>query len=124
MLRLDLRPVNPECISAVTDLALALALLSLGQSPFSAYFSAKYSAMLRLSQILRSPSFKTGTFLEGEYLSIMAAYSGVNSFKEISSKGIPNWVSRIHGRKDQEEMFLFPITSFRSLITLRSLKAG
>src|SRR6266849_10486518 len=94
---------KPECISAQTDRAVDRATESAGQPRVPGCASARYSRIASESQTRVSPSISTGTFPDGEYVSIrcleVAWYKGTRT----SSKVIPLCFMNNHGRSDQEE---------------------
>src|SRR5207244_10399320 len=55
---------KPECISAATERAHALAIASAGHTP--GCLSARYSAIASVSQTIRSPSCRQGTLPLGD----------------------------------------------------------
>ena len=55
------RPEKPECISALTERAIARAATSCGHMCRSGNCSARYSQIARVSQIVISPAISTGT---------------------------------------------------------------
>src|SRR5215475_15991671 len=70
------RAANPECISALTERAVARALASDGHSFRSGNSSLRYSQIASESQMTVSPSIRTGTRPEGEYFPISRAVDG------------------------------------------------
>ena len=94
---------NPAWISAQIERARARAARSDGQTPRSGSFSARYSAIARLSQTTTSPSISTGTLPTGEYRRTFALNAGSLKLSFSSSKGISRWLRSSQGRSDHDE---------------------
>ena len=96
--------VNPLCISALTERAVARAMRSDGHSPASGNTSARYSAMADESQIVTSPWRSAGTRPEGEYGAMAAVrVPGSPSGMTTSSKGLPTCFITSQARSDHDE---------------------
>jgi hypothetical protein len=91
------RSVKPECISALTERAIARATTSCGHRCFSWNCSARYSQMARLSQIVISPATSTGTRPAAENSRCWVAVSGWSSSTRTSWNGMPKAVITTHG---------------------------
>jgi hypothetical protein len=92
-----------ECISALTDLAVALATGSSGHAWHWGNISARYSSMARESQTMSSPFKSTGTLPPEKYGSSWVDVFSVHSKIGSSLNGIPACFMRIHGLSDQDE---------------------
>jgi len=114
---------KPACISALTDRAQARAALSAGHSPAWGKVSAKYSQIASESHTAMPACLSTGTLPEGECASACARVSGRRSATSVSRNGWPAILSASHGRNDQDDQALVPMTSSSS-VTRGSLTAG
>ena len=99
--------LKPECISAQTLRARARALASRGQSWRSGNFSARYSAMARVSHTTNPSSTSTGTRPVGvtdRRLCLKVDCGSKESKRTLtSSNGMPACLSSTQGRIDQDE---------------------
>ncbi len=93
--------MKPECISALTARATALASRSRG-NPLCVT-SAMYSQIARESHTHSGPLRRTGTRPLGPYRSAASLNSGVSRGSSTSLNSTPRCFSSIHGRSDQEE---------------------
>ena len=101
-----------ECISAAAARPSARAAGSAGHSRAAGCFSARYSQMAIDSQIARSPSLSTGTRPFGEPAARASALvCSVRSRISVSVNGAPLRFSTSHGRIDQVDQSLSPISS-------------
>ena len=106
------RAGKPACISALAARAIARRSPSAGQSRASGKRSAAHSQIARLSQIARPSTFSTGILPEGEPASRMASAVSSRRSRTIRSvNGAPARFSTSHGRMDQDDHALSPITS-------------
>ena len=111
------RAPKPECISAAAARAMARALASFGQSSASGKRSARYSEMARESQIVRSPSRRTGTRFDGDTAAMAAEAPSQRRATRSSSKAAPDLTITTQGRRDQEDQALVPMISCIRLLS-------
>ena len=92
---------KPECISAVTERAIARATGSAGSRP--GRFSARYSPIASESHTTTPWSFRQGTLPAGECDRMRSRLPGMNSEMRISSKVKQPSRAASQARRDQEE---------------------
>ncbi len=99
---------KPACISAHSERARARAFGAVGHSASAEYFSARYSAIARVSHTAKpSSSTSTGTRAAGvtRCSSRLKRDSGVKASNSscFSSNSMPVWRISTHGRMDHDE---------------------
>jgi hypothetical protein len=95
--------MKPECISAASERARARAARSLGQIGIFGWTSATYSIIASESHTTILPSCNDGHLPAGEKRNISAPVFSCAIGITISSKAMPKWRIKIHGRNDQDE---------------------
>jgi len=117
------RAEKPECISAAALRPSARATGSVGHSFAMGNFSARYSQIARLSQIVTPPSLSTGTNPAGDPAATMAScvvgWLSRRRWIRVSVNGAPTCLSASHGRMDQVDQTLSPMMSSMDCFSAR-----